>query len=186
MHGVSIEFVLYLGYALFLALIALLLEVMAHHAHRRAATASTIGFTYHPARDVWQCPEDNHLFPVFSDPVKGSVTYRAPAHLCNNCPSKTACTDSDNGRTIERRSVESLQYGMQRFHRARVMNHPAWNDERQESVMMKSRTRLCPYYFVPQGTEETRLSGVLATVCPADKKILHGMRDAIMLPCIAQ
>lgn len=77
-------------------------------------------------------------------------------------------------------------YVMQRFHRARVMNHPAWNEERQESMMMKSRTRLCPYYFVPQGTEEVRLSGVLATVCPADKKILHGMRDAIMLPCIAQ
>jgi len=28
------------------------------------------------------------------------------------------------------------------------------------------------------------LGGVLATVCPADKKILHGMRDAMMLPCV--
>ena len=28
--------------------------------------------------------------------------------------------------------------------------------------------------------------GVLATVCPADKKILHGMRDAMMLPCVAR
>ena len=50
--------------------------------------------------------------------------------------------------------------------------------------MMKSRVRLCPYYFVPKGTEETQLGGVLATVCPADKKILHGMKDAMMLPCI--
>lgn len=73
---------------------------------------------------------------------------------------------------------------LQRFHRAKVVNHPAWNEERQDTVMMKSRVRLCPYYFVPQGTEETRLGGVLATVCPADKKILHGMRDAMMLPCV--
>lgn len=73
---------------------------------------------------------------------------------------------------------------MQRFHRAKVVNHPAWNEERQETDLMKSRVRLCPYYFVPKGGEETRLGGVLATVCPADKKILHGMKDAMMLPCI--
>jgi hypothetical protein len=51
---------------------------------------------------------------------------------------------------------------------------------------MKSRVRLCPYYFVEQGIEVPRLSGVLATVCPADKKLLHGMRDALMLPCVAR
>ena len=50
---------------------------------------------------------------------------------------------------------------------------------------MKARVRLCPYYFIPQGTEQVHLAGVLATVCPADKKILHGMKDAIMLPCVA-
>jgi hypothetical protein len=26
------------------------------------------------------------------------------------------------------------------------------------------------------------LGGVLATICPADKKIIHGMSDAVMLP----
>jgi hypothetical protein len=24
---------------------------------------------------------------------------------------------------------------------------------------------------------------VLATICPADKKIIHGMREAILAPC---
>ncbi|MEO6981937.1 MAG: hypothetical protein ABI072_02345, partial [Edaphobacter sp.] len=46
------------------------------------------------------------------------VIYRAPAEICNACPSKAACTESNNGRTIERTDVASLQYGMQRFHRA--------------------------------------------------------------------
>ena len=27
------------------------------------------------------------------------------------------------------------------------------------------------------------LGGVLATICPADKKIIHGMKDAVFAPC---
>jgi len=40
---------------------------------------------------------------------------------------------------------------------------------------------LSPYYFVADG--EAQLGGILATVCPIDKKIIHGMKDAIMIPC---
>ena len=47
----------------------------------------------------------------------------------------------------------------------------------------QGRLRICPYYF--SDGEQPRLSGVLATFCPADKKIIHGMRDAAMLPCRA-
>ena len=43
------------------------------------------------------------------------------------------------------------------------------------------RLRLCPYYFVVGGA--ARLSGALATFCPPDKKIIHGMVDAALLPC---
>ena len=43
------------------------------------------------------------------------------------------------------------------------------------------RLRLCPYYFVVDG--KARLSGALATFCPPDKKIIHGMQDAALLPC---
>jgi len=42
------------------------------------------------------------------------------------------------------------------------------------------RLRLCPYYFVIGG--EAKLSGALATFCPPDKKIIHGMQDAALLP----
>lgn len=106
------------GYALLLGVIALLLEMAARHAHQRSLAVRTIGFTYHPDRDIWQCPRDQHLFPVFSDPAKGVVRYRAPASTCNACQSKAACTDSNSGREIERRTSSLLEYGMQRFHRA--------------------------------------------------------------------
>lgn len=49
---------------------------------------------------------------------------------------------------------------------------------------MKGRARLSPYFFVNAG--KAMLGGVLATVCPADKKILHGMSDAVMVPVMAE
>lgn len=76
-------------------------------------------------------------------------------------------------------------YLLQRFQAGRVMPHPMWDEKSGLSVMMQSRVRLCPYYFIPSDSDDTQLGGVLATVCPADKKILHGMRDAMMLPCVA-
>jgi hypothetical protein len=45
----------------------------------------------------------------------------------------------------------------------------------------EGRLRLCPYYFLIDG--QARLSGALATFCPPDKKIIHGMQDAALLPC---
>lgn len=114
----SLEFTLMLAYAVSLAFIAFLFECAARHAYRRSLGASTAGFTYHPDRDVWKCPQDQHLFPIFSDSAKGVVVYRAPAAACNSCKSKAACTDSNKGREIERRDLNGLEYGMQRFHRA--------------------------------------------------------------------
>jgi len=50
---------------------------------------------------------------------------------------------------------------------------------------LKGRVRLCPYYFVGGEGDAARaeLGGVLATICPPDKKIIHGMSDAIFAPC---
>jgi hypothetical protein len=50
---------------------------------------------------------------------------------------------------------------------------------------MPGRARLCPYYFVVGEGDAARpqLGGVLATIVPADKKIVHGMTDAILAPC---
>lgn len=50
-----------------------------------------------------------------------------------------------------------------------------------EAMTKAGRLRLCPYYFIQGGA--ARLSGALATFCPPDKKIIHGMQDAALLPC---
>jgi len=71
---------------------------------------------------------------------------------------------------------------MQRFHRGRIVAHPFYDEAKQAVTMMQARVRLCPYYFLSD--EEVNLGGILATVVPSDKKLLHGMRDAVMLPCV--
>ncbi|MGI8436704.1 MAG: hypothetical protein ACR2NX_07345 [Chthoniobacterales bacterium] len=69
---------------------------------------------------------------------------------------------------------------MQRFHKARLVDQPYWDAETSELKTMRGRVRLCPYYFVEK--DRVALRGALATIVPADKKLLHGMSDAILAP----
>ena len=71
-------------------------------------------------------------------------------------------------------------YILQRFHKGRLVRHSFWDAEKNEFATLQGRVRLCPYFFVLDGKAELR--GALATICPADKKLLHGMRDAILVP----
>jgi len=95
---------------------------------------------------------------------------------------------------------------LQRFHKGRLFEHRYWDpggsvarsgDANENAASppnfsieqgtarsilkaMKGRVRLCPYFFVE--ADRVKLRGALATIAPADKKLLHGMRDAIMVP----
>jgi len=76
---------------------------------------------------------------------------------------------------------------LQRFHKPALVETQWFDFEKNETVPMKGRARLCPYYFIAGDGDAARpqLGGVLATIVPADKKIVHGMSDAVMLPCSA-
>ena len=74
---------------------------------------------------------------------------------------------------------------LQRYHKATLVETQWFDFEKNSIETMKGRVRLCPYYFVSGEGDAARpqLGGVLATVNPADKKIIHGMTDAILAPC---
>ncbi len=74
---------------------------------------------------------------------------------------------------------------LQRFHKPALVDAQWFDFAKNEVVPMKGRVRLCPYYFVAGDGDAARpqLGGVLATVVPADKKIVHGMSDAVIAPC---
>lgn len=69
---------------------------------------------------------------------------------------------------------------LQEYHKPRRLSHPVYNED-GTVTNAEGRVRLCPYYFVNGETVE--LTGILSTFCPADKKIIHGMKDAALLPC---
>ncbi len=77
----------------------------------------TAGFTYDQTHDHWKCPEGQHLWPHEFDHERRLVRYRAKAHVCNGCPRKEACTDSDRGREIVRPLDPWPHSEAGRFHR---------------------------------------------------------------------
>ncbi|HOX01060.1 MAG TPA: hypothetical protein P5555_01435 [Candidatus Paceibacterota bacterium] len=84
-------------------------------------------------------------------------------------------------------SFPRTPYILQRFRRPKPVA-VRWYDPGVDRVeSMAGRVRLCPYYFVAGRGDgaRARLGGVLATVCPADKKIIHGMSTAVLAPCRA-
>ena len=111
------EVLLAAGYAGFLTCGAFALEWLSAHTHRRALRYRTAGFTYDSTHDHWQCPEGEHLWPHEFDRELRLVRYRAPAHICNTCPSKARCTDSDRGREIVRPLDPWPHSEAGRFHR---------------------------------------------------------------------
>ena len=76
-------------------------------------------------------------------------------------------------------------YVLQKFAKPRTVEFAWFDFAAQAEVKMPGRVRLSPYYFVAGENDSARanLGGVLATVVPADKKIVHGMTDAILAPC---
>jgi hypothetical protein len=69
---------------------------------------------------------------------------------------------------------------LQDYKKPRRVKHRIY-DREQQVRDADGRLRLCPYYFNLGG--KAVLSGALATFCPPDKKIIHGMQDAALLPC---
>jgi hypothetical protein len=74
---------------------------------------------------------------------------------------------------------------LQRFHKPALVDAQWFDFAKNEIVPMKGRVRLCPYYFVSGEGDAARpqLGGALATIVPADKKIVHGMSEAVIAPC---
>jgi hypothetical protein len=113
----SPEAILAGGYAAFLLAAAVGIEWLSAHTHRRSLRYRTAGFTYHERHDHWECPEGQHLWPHEFDHERRLVRYRAKAHICNGCPVKEACTDSDDGREIVRPLDPWPHSEAGRFHR---------------------------------------------------------------------
>ncbi len=78
-------------------------------------------------------------------------------------------------------SFQTTPHILQEFHKGRQFELSYYQEQADTVVPMAGRVRLSPYYFVTGG--QAKLAGILATACSLDKKLIHGMKDAIMAPC---
>jgi hypothetical protein len=80
---------------------------------------------------------------------------------------------------------ETSPFVLQRFEKPRRVPMRWLDDSGTQILEEDGRGRLCPYYFVSGNGDDQRasLGGVLATICPSDKKIIHGMSEAVLAPC---
>ena len=78
------------------------LDLLARHSHNRSERYRTAGFTYHHKSDAWICPEGQHLLRSGVDHERRLIRYGGKPQICNRCPAKTGCTDSDEGREVVR------------------------------------------------------------------------------------
>ena len=84
------------------------------------------------------------------------------------------------------RSFPQSPYVLQRYHKPGQVTVNWFDVDNHRVQTLAGRARLCPYYFVSgeQDAARAQLGGVLATLCPRDKKIIHGMKDAVLAPCM--
>jgi hypothetical protein len=111
------EVFLAVGYAVFLLGVAVGLDLLARHSHARSERYRTAGFAYHPAHDAWICPEDQLLVRSEVDHERRLIRYRGRPQICNHCPAKTECTDSEEGREVVRAVDPWPHSEAGRFHR---------------------------------------------------------------------
>ncbi len=76
---------------------------------------------------------------------------------------------------------ERTPYVLQEFRKGKRFTMDYYDPKDRVLRNMDGRVRLSPYYYVIDG--EAVLSGILASFVPADKKLIHGMSDAVMAPC---
>lgn len=115
--SIHLEAFLAIGYSVFLLAVAIGLDLVSRHSHVRSDRYRTAGFTYHPTHDAWLCPEDQLLVRDETDHERRLVRYRARPIVCNHCPAKTDCTDSDEGRELTRAMDPWPHSEAGRFHR---------------------------------------------------------------------
>ena len=117
MVGIHLEVFLAAGHAVFLLGGAIGLDLLARHSHARSERYRTAGFRYHHSYDAWICPEDQILLRSEVDHGRRLIRYRGRPQICNHCPSKADCTDSDDGREVVRPMDPWPHSEAGRFHR---------------------------------------------------------------------
>jgi len=164
--GVHLEVFLALAYALFLMGVAFLLERLARRSQKRGEGYRHSGFIYFRDLDYWECPAGHQLVQLHTDHQRRITTYRAPASACNSCSLKLNCTDSNEGRLLERRLDTWLESELCKFHRGISL----------ALLLLAGTILLAEAFRFPQPRDRQALVALLLPVGFAQLKLLPSLR----------
>ena len=162
---VHAEVFLAVTYALFLIGVAFMLEYMARRSQRRAEGYRNSGFIYFREHDYWECPAGHQLVPLNTDRLRRITYYRAPASACNACSLKLNCTDSNEGRLLERRLDFWIESELRRFHRGMSL----------ALLLLATIILLAEIFRYPQMRDREVLVGLLFLLGLAELKLLPSL-----------
>lgn len=169
-EGFHAEVLMASGYALFLMLVALMLEWLAKHSHRRSEQMRVTGFKFHREFDHWECPTGQLLHRHSVDHQRNIVRYRAPGHVCNCCHKKPDCTDSDEGRQIEHRVDSWVQSEIRHYHRGISL----------AILLLAALILLAQLFWFKQPRDLMLVASLLAAVSALGIRLLAGFRSSQM------
>lgn len=95
---------------------ARIFEALGRYHFRRAQRYGEMGFTYHAYEDHYKCHQGEILSRRAHDSHRRVALYQAPAHACNQCHCKHACTPHDEGRRVYRSLAAWAETDLARFH----------------------------------------------------------------------
>src|SRR5207249_6389625 len=76
-------------------------------------------FAYDAESDEYRCPQSQPLRRYTAKYEAEVTVYRAAPAICNSCPVKAACTDSDRGRTLQRSFWAEYLERVQGYHQTK-------------------------------------------------------------------
>lgn len=77
---------------------------------KKQSKYSRYNFNYIHERDIYVCPEGNEMYPTQTKTSTSASGYKSEKTIyttdkCMDCPNKSKCTKSKNGRTIQRSKI---------------------------------------------------------------------------------
>jgi hypothetical protein len=132
-------------------------------------------FRYDPQQDVYQCPQGQVLTRQERSEQRQHVVYRARPKVCNACPVKSACTDSQRGHSVVRsffqdaldrvqgyRTTEAYKKALRK---RQVWVEPLFGEGKQWHGMRRFRLR---------GLDKVNIEGLLRAAGQNIKRLLKG------------
>jgi hypothetical protein len=128
-------------------------------------------------RDLYRLSKSERQFVIKPSGFSPMAWGSRGVHVANDLTRDEWMAVLDGGLATFEKTPQILQ----RFHKGRRVQTDYLDAASGGIKAMDGRVRLCPFFFVV--ADEAKLGGVLATIAPADKRLIHGMSDAIMAPC---